>query len=56
MKTEEEKLKEVQAALDRVRAQISSYEGGDRPMSPPVALLREERRLLTLRDWYRKNP
>lgn len=31
----------TQERVDRLRAKVESYDGGDRPMSPPVALLQE---------------
>lgn len=34
---------QLQSYLDEVRAKIASCDGGDRPPSPPAALLREER-------------
>lgn len=34
-----EAVAKVQAAKDRLEAKIRSYDGGDRPMSPPIALL-----------------
>lgn len=47
-----EKLKEARAALEAVTREIEAYNIGDRPPSPPVRLLREERRLKTIADWY----
>lgn len=36
-------IKATQTLIDTLRAKIESYDGGDRPMSPPVRLLRELR-------------
>ena len=37
-----EDIEELESRLSEVRAKIVSYDGGDRPSSPPVAMLREE--------------
>jgi hypothetical protein len=39
-----EKLAEARAHLSDIRVRIQSYSYGDRPQSPPAALLQEERR------------
>lgn len=48
-----EKLAQTRIALAAVTAQIETYALGDRPSSPPVSLIREERRLRAIAAWYR---
>ena len=53
MNAREADIEQARQRVSDLRARVESYDGGDRPMSPPVALLRElraaEDRLLELR-------
>ncbi len=37
----DERLAQLQSHRDELDARFRSYDGGDRPMSPPVKLIRE---------------
>lgn len=43
----EDKIRDLETRLAEVRGKIRSYDGGDRPSSPPIVLLREEDDLRT---------
>ncbi len=45
MEAAQSELRDAKASLLEVRGRISAFDGGDRPMSPPVRLLKEERAL-----------
>ena len=41
MTARETDIEQARQRVSDLRARVESYDGGDRPMSPPVALLRE---------------
>lgn len=52
--TAHEKLSEARAHLAFITTTIEGYSLGDRPQSPPVSLLREERRIRAVVAWWQK--